>query len=137
MKKNVEYTNNTNTHSWFRFFDLKKIQRKARLKELEREARNLCDPMPRSTLDQNKKCFDMSVMQSWRKSVSWCFEPSRPLGIILGLKANFNPCLSYSACKSFNTNHNIFSGTVISQKHTWTVFFFFFFFLLFKRIFFF
>ena len=28
------------------------------------------------------------------KSVSWCFEPSQPLGITSGLKTSFNPSLS-------------------------------------------
>ena len=36
--------------------------------------------------------------------VSWCFEPSQPVGIISGLKTNSIPSLSYSAHKSFNTN---------------------------------
>ena len=38
---------------------------------------------------------------------SWYFEPSQPLWIISGLKTNFYPSLSYSAHKSFKTNHNI------------------------------
>ena len=39
--------------------------------------------------------------------VSWCFEPSQSLGIISGLSINFNPSLTYSARRSFKTNHSI------------------------------
>ena len=38
--------------------------------------------------------------------VSWCFEPSQPLGIISKLNTNFNPSFSFSAHKLFTTNHN-------------------------------
>ena len=38
--------------------------------------------------------------------VSWCFEPSQPVGMISGQKTNFNPSLSRSADKLFNSNHN-------------------------------
>ena len=37
--------------------------------------------------------------------VSWCFEPSQPLGITSGLKTNSKSSLRYSAHKSFKTNN--------------------------------
>ena len=43
--------------------------------------------------------------------VSWCFEPSRPLGITPGLKTNFSPSLGYSAHKSLNVYHNFFTAS--------------------------
>ena len=48
--------------------------------------------------------------------VSWCFEPSQPLGFISGLETNSNPSLSYSAHKRFKTNHNFFYSTVKSSS---------------------
>ena len=50
-------------------------------------------------------CTVSVVLQNFeaqRNRVSWCFEPSQPLGILSGLKMNFNP-----PHKSFNVNHNI------------------------------
>ena len=53
--------------------------------------------------------FASNLRSSWLVSqlVSWYFEPSQPLGIISGLKTNFNPSLSYSACKSLHVNRNM------------------------------
>ena len=47
-----------------------------------------------------------------RQLVSWCFEPSQPLGIVSRLKTDFNPSLSYLANKSFNANHNISAAQI-------------------------
>ena len=49
----------------------------------------------------------------------WCFEPSQPLWIISGLKTNFNPSVSNSPHKSFNTNQNI-SIAKLFHSHTHT-----------------
>ena len=46
------------------------------------------------------------------KLVFWTLQT---LGIILGLKTNFNPSLSYSVCKSFSANHSISPAQL---KHT-------------------
>ena len=42
-----------------------------------------------------------------RQRVGWCFEPSQPRRIILGLKTNFSASLSYCTLKSFHVNHKI------------------------------
>ena len=47
------------------------------------------------------------------------FESSQPLGIISGLKTNFDPSLSISAHKSFNANHRI-SMAQVKTFHTHT-----------------
>ena len=39
--------------------------------------------------------------------VSWCFEPSQPLGVTSGLNTNSDLFLSYSAHESPNIDHNI------------------------------
>ena len=52
-------------------------------------------------------CPQRLCWPAWGRLVSRCFEPSQPLGITSGLKTNFHPSLSYSAHKSFKTNHNI------------------------------
>ena len=52
--------------------------------------------------------------------VSWCFEPSQPVGIISGLKTNSIPSLSYSAHQSFNTNHNVSKTQVTYFTHIQT-----------------
>ena len=66
-------------------------------------------------------CLFVGLLVGWL--IGWGFEPSRPLGIISGLKTNSNPSLSYSAHKSFNTNHNIcaaqlFHTYIHAQTHT-------------------
>ena len=44
--------------------------------------------------------------QRRRELVICCFEPIQPLVTTSGMKTNVNPSLSYSAYKSFKTNHN-------------------------------
>ena len=43
-----------------------------------------------------------------RERESWCFEPSQPQRIILGLKANFSLFPSYSIYKSLNHRSLLF-----------------------------
>ena len=52
--------------------------------------------------------------------VCWSFEPSQPRRIISGLKTNFNPSFSYSAHKSFKTNHNISTAYFKKNHNTHT-----------------
>ena len=51
-------------------------------------------------MNQHQKIFLAPVIRQNKNS-------SSSLLIISGLKTNFNPSLSYSAHKSFNTDHNI------------------------------
>ena len=45
-------------------------------------------------------CIYISIFSDLRSSlVSWCFEPSQPLGIISGLKRNSTPSLHTSHLK--------------------------------------
>ena len=53
--------------------------------------------------------------------VSWCFEPSQPLGVTSGLNTKFGLSLSYSAHKSPDIDHNIPTAQLFqsyTHKHT-------------------
>ena len=63
------------------------------------------------------KCFDIIALKSLLVFVSWCFEPSQPLGILSGLKTNSKPSLSYSAHKPSKANKNI-STAQLFQTYT-------------------
>ena len=51
--------------------------------------------------------------------VSWCFEPSQPLGFTSGLNTTSEQSLSYSAHKSLTIDHNS-STAQLFQKHSHT-----------------
>ena len=48
--------------------------------------------------------------------VSWCFEPSQPLGVTWGLNTNSNLYLGYSAHKSFHTHTHTHTPTQKQQQ---------------------
>ena len=53
--------------------------------------------------------------------VSWCFEPSQPLGVTSGLNMTFNQCHSYSARKTLNIDRNISTAQLFqTYTHTYT-----------------
>ena len=65
-----------------------------------------------------------SPMRIISQLVNWCYEPSQPLGVTSGLNTNSNLSLSYSAHKSFNINHNIFTAQLFkayARAHTRTL----------------
>ena len=81
-----------------------------------------CPPHKEAAANQPFQCKKTTL-------VSWCFEPSQPLGIISGLKTNFTPSLSYSAHQSFNTSKQTkfeYNAAYFSQNKKRFFFFFFF-----------
>ena len=61
------------------------------------------------TEEDPKESTVLGAQHHW--SVSWCFTTSQPSEIISGLKTNSNSSLSYSASKSFKTNHKFFTAS--------------------------
>ena len=59
-------------------------------------------------------------VSSRRLLVSWCFEPSQPLGVTSGLNTNSNLYLSYFAHKSFDTGTIFLQYNYFTHAHTHT-----------------
>ena len=65
------------------------------------------------TMDLTKLKKTTKKKNNFVKSVSKCFEPSQPLGVVSGLKTRSKPSLTYSARRSPYINQNFSTISII------------------------